>query len=95
MVIPGMDHSSRPRRVPIPAVDAMRGGTGERLERHVALLGHDQAPASVPEASAVAARESASIIQELTPPRPARPNHRLARAVLTAPLRGLRRRVAL
>ncbi|UGQ14374.1 hypothetical protein LO772_12755 [Yinghuangia sp. ASG 101] len=94
MVISGMDHSSRPRRVPIPAVDAMRGGTGERLERHVALLGHVQASASAPEASGVAARESASIIQELAP-RTARPNHRLARAVLTAPLRGLRRRIAI
>ncbi|MCF2529903.1 hypothetical protein [Yinghuangia soli] len=94
MVISGMDHSSRPRRVPIPAVDALRGGTGERLERHLALFGHAPAPAAVPEASAVAARESAMLIQDLTP-RPSRAGHRLARAVLTAPLRGLRRRVSL
>ncbi len=94
VVISGMDHSSRPRRVPIPAVDAMRGGSGDRLERHLALFGHAPAPAKAPEASAHAARESASLIQDLAP-RPSRAGHRLARAVLTAPLRGLRRRVSL
>jgi hypothetical protein len=89
-----MDHSSRPRRVPIPAVDAMRGGTGDRLERHLALFGHAQAPAAASESSAIAARESATLLQDLVP-RPGRGGHRLSRAVLTAPLRGLRRRIAL
>ncbi|NUU25634.1 MAG: hypothetical protein HOV68_29640 [Streptomycetaceae bacterium] len=95
MVISGMDHSSRPRRVPIPAVDALRGGNGDRLERHIALIGHAPAPPVAPEPSAIAARESATLIQDLAP-RPKRgAGHRLARAVLTAPLRGLRRRVSL
>ncbi|MDI2128037.1 hypothetical protein [Yinghuangia seranimata] len=95
MVISGMDHSSRPRRVPIPAVDALRGGSGDRLERHLALFGHAPAPAKAPEAATANARESAMLIQEVAP-RPSRAaGHRLARAVLTAPLRGLRRRVSL
>lgn len=99
VVISGMDHSSRPRRVPIPAVDTLRGGSGDRLERHLALFGHAPAPAAAAEpatvaATTAAARESALLIQELAP-RPTRAGHRLARAVLTAPLRGLRRRVSL
>lgn len=72
----------------------MRGGTGDRLERHLALFGHAPAPAKATEASAHAARESAALIQDLAP-RPTRAGHRLARAILTAPLRGLRRRVSL
>ncbi|MGA4543242.1 MAG: hypothetical protein HOV66_03960 [Streptomycetaceae bacterium] len=97
MVISGMDHSSRPRRVPIPAVDTLRGGSGDRLERHLALFGHAPAPAAAPDpgtVAAVAARESATLIQDITP-RPSRAGHRLSRAVLTAPLRGLRRRISL
>lgn len=96
VVISGMDHSSRPRRVAIPAVDAMRGGTGDRLERHLALLGHAPTPSpTAGDTTARTARESATLIQDLTPPRANRTGHRLARAVLTAPLRGLRRRISL
>lgn len=91
VVISGMDHPSLPRRVPVPSVDAVRGNTGEHLERHLALLG--RAPA---EASA-GGHEATALIQQLVPraERGERAPHRLARVSLLAPLSRRRRHIAL
>jgi hypothetical protein len=87
-----MDHPSLPRRVPVPSLDAVRGNTGERLERHLALLG--RAPGDV---SAAGDHEATALIQQLVPraERGERAPHRLARVSLLAPLRGRHRRIAL
>ncbi|MEU0933450.1 MULTISPECIES: hypothetical protein [unclassified Embleya] len=85
MVISGMDHPSMPRRVPVPPMDVGRSGVGERLERHLALIGR----ASTQETAS--SLESAAIIQSLAPRNESR-GHRLARVTLMAPLRAKRRR---
>jgi len=66
-------------------MDAGPSSVGERLERHLALIGHAPAPESVD------TLESVAIIQSLVT-RPERGTHRLSRATLLAPLRGKRRR---
>ncbi|MFI1578465.1 hypothetical protein [Embleya sp. NPDC020630] len=67
-------------------MDAGRTGMGERLDRHLALIGR----ASVQETANSA--ESAAIIQSLVPRAEQRGTHRLARVTLMAPLRAKRRR---
>ncbi|MGW1990659.1 hypothetical protein [Embleya sp. NPDC001921] len=86
MVISGMDHPSMPRRVPVPPMDVGRSGVGERLERHLALIGL----ATTQETAN--SLESAAIIQSLAPRNDQRGTHRLARVTLMAPLRAKRRR---
>jgi hypothetical protein len=74
-----------PRRVPVPPMDAGRSGVGERLDRHLALIGL----ASTQETAD--SLESAAIIKSLVG-RTEHGTHRLSRVTLMAPLRAKRRR---